>query len=75
MSNNLLNNPIIQQLAKTKNPKAAIQNLLKNNPTYNSMQQSFDGKSNEQRAQMICDYCNNNGISKEQLEGLFNLFK
>ena len=75
MSINLLNNPIIQQLSKTKNPKTMIQNLLKNNPNYNTMQQMFNGKTDEQKVQMICDYCNDNGISKEQLEGLFNLFK
>lgn len=75
MNINLLNNPIIQQLAKTKNPKSAIQNLLKNNPNYNAMQQMFNSKTDDQKVQMICNYCNDNGISKEQLEGLFNLFK
>lgn len=58
---------------KSKNPRQAIVNLLGNNPNIANTKQMMDGKSEEEKAQMIADLCNKNGISKEQLSELLNI--
>lgn len=35
---------------------------------------SLNGKTTEEQAQKIADYCNNNGITKEQLENIRKMF-
>ena len=39
------------------------------------MVNQFQNKSNEEKAQAIADYCNKNGISKEQLQTIINNFR
>lgn len=45
------------------------------NPQQKQMANSFMGKTSEEKAQCIADYCNKNNISKEQLQGLIEQFR
>ena len=38
------------------------------------MASQLQGKSNEEQAQMIADYCNKNNISKDQLKEIMGMF-
>ena len=43
------------------------------NPQQKQAVNSFKGQTNEQQAQRIADYCNQNGISKEQLSNIIGM--
>lgn len=43
------------------------------NPQQKQALNQFQGQSAEQQAQKIADYCNKNGISKEQLSNIVNM--
>lgn len=45
------------------------------NPQQRNLANKFLAKSSEQQAQEIANYCNQNGISKQQLQGLIKQFK
>jgi len=44
------------------------------NPQQKQKANNFLSTNKEQQAQQIADYCNQNGITKEQLQGLVNTF-
>lgn len=44
------------------------------NPQQKQLINSIRGTSREEQAQKIADYCNNNGITKEQLENIRKMF-
>ena len=44
-------------------------------PQQKQMANNMQGQSKEQQAQQIADYCNKNGISKEQLAGIIKMIK
>ena len=44
------------------------------NPSQKQMASQLQGKSNEEQAQMIADYCNKNNISKDQLKEIMGMF-
>lgn len=44
------------------------------NPQQKNQANNFLNCTDEQKAQQIADYCNKNGISKQQLQDLFNQF-
>lgn len=43
------------------------------NPNQKQIANQFQNKTKEQQAQEIADFCNQNGISKEQLQNLMNI--
>lgn len=43
------------------------------NPNQKQLVNNFKGKTGEQQAQQIADYCNRNGISKEQLASIIGM--
>ena len=43
------------------------------NPNQKQLANQFQNKTKEQQAQEIADFCNQNGISKEQLQNLMNI--
>lgn len=45
------------------------------NPQQKELVNSLKGKSKEEQAQYVADYCNKNNISKEQLQGLVQQFR
>ena len=45
------------------------------NPNQKQLVNQFQNKPNNEKAQAIADYCNKNGITKEQLQGIINNFK
>lgn len=58
---------------KSGNPKQAVLNLLGNNTNIGNVKKMMNGKTEEEKAQMVADKCNELGITKEQLQGLFNI--
>ena len=45
------------------------------NPQQKQAVNSFKGQTSEQQAQQIADYCNKNGISKEQLSNIIGMMR
>ena len=45
------------------------------NPSQKQQANDFKNKTKEQQCQEIADYCNKNGITKEQLQELINKLK
>jgi len=45
------------------------------NPQQKQLVNQMQSQPSEKQAQMIADYCNKNGISKQQLQGLMNMIK
>lgn len=43
------------------------------NPNQKQVVNQFQNKTREQQAQEIADFCNQNGISKEQLQNFMNM--
>ena len=43
-------------------------------PQQKELINSLKGKKKEEKAQLVADYCNNQGITKEQLETLYKMF-
>ena len=43
------------------------------NPSQKQQVNQFQGKSGTDQAQAIADYCNKNGISKEQLQNIIGM--
>ena len=44
------------------------------NPQQKELISNMNGKNKEEKAQKIADYCNEQGITKEQLEKLYKMF-
>ena len=64
---------LMSQLGKSSNPMSMMMSML--NPNQKQMANQFQNKSREEQCQQIADYCNKNGITKEQLETIINNFK
>ena len=43
------------------------------NPNQKQQVSQFQGKTNQEQAEMIAQYCNQNGISKEQLQNIMSM--
>ena len=43
------------------------------NPSQKQLANQFQNKTTEQQAQEIANFCNQNGISKEQLQSFMNI--
>ena len=45
------------------------------NPQQKQLANNFKGKDRNEQAQEIADYCNRNGISKEQLNNIVGMLR
>ena len=45
------------------------------NPNQKQLVNMFQSKTDSEKAQQIADYCNKNGITKEQLQSIISVFK
>lgn len=64
---------LMSQLGASSNPMSLMMSML--NPNQKQLANQFQNKSKEQQCQEIADYCNKNGITKEQLQTIISNFK
>ena len=64
---------LLSQFNLATNKKGFLTSLL--NPQQKETINNLQGKSKEEQAQALADYCNKNNISKEQLNNIINMFK
>ena len=64
---------LMSQLGASSNPMAMMMNML--NPSQKQQANQFQNKSKEEQAEEIARICNEKGITKEQLQTIFNNFK
>lgn len=64
---------LLSQFNLATNKKGFLTSLL--NPQQKQTISNLQGKSKEEQAQALADYCNKNNISKEQLNNIINMFK
>ena len=62
---------LMGQLMGASNPMQMMMQML--NPQQKQALNNFKGQTNEEQAKLIADYCNKNGISKEQLSNIINM--
>ena len=62
---------LMAQMMNSNNPIAMVMGML--NPTQKQTLNSFKGLDKGQQAQAIADYCNKNGITKEQLTNILKM--
>ena len=64
---------LLAQLGNSTNPMQMMMGLLNQNQKQAVNQ--LQGKNQQEQAQAIADYCNNNNISKEQLQNIISMMK
>ena len=64
---------LMSQLGSSSNPMAMLMSML--NPSQKQLASQFQGKTNQEQAEEIANKCNQLGITKEQLQGIINMFK
>ena len=64
---------LISQLGNSSNPMSMLMGML--NPNQKQQVNQFQNKSNIDQAQAIADYCNQNNISKEQLQNIIGMLR
>lgn len=64
-------NNLLSQLGNATNPMTMITGML--NPNQKQMLNMFQMKDDNSKAQEIANYCNQNNISKEQLQSIINM--
>lgn len=62
---------LLGQLSASSNPMAMIMNMLPDQNQKNMFSNIAGAKTDEERAQIIANICNQNGITKQQLEQAF----
>ena len=60
------------QLSMSKNPMGMILGMLPNQGLKQSFTTLMNSNSDEERAQKLADWCNQKGITKEQLQRILN---
>lgn len=68
MNNQMLN--IMSQLSKMSNPMQSLMGML--NPQQKQMLNSLQGKTDNEKAEYIAQYCNQHGISKQDLQNIIS---
>ena len=63
---------LLAQLGNASNPMSMMMSML--NPNQKQLVNQFQNKPNEQQAEEIARIANEKGISKEQLQQMFNMF-
>ena len=66
-------NNLMNQLGNASNPMSLMMSML--NPNQKQLLSQFQNKSSNDQCQAIANYCNKNGITKEQLQNIINNFK
>ena len=64
---------LMSQMMSSNNPMAMMMGML--NPSQQQTVNSFKGLDKGHQAQVIADYCNKNGITKEQLSNILKMAK
>ena len=64
---------LMAQLGNASNPMQMMMSML--NPNQRQTVNQFQSKSQQEQAEAIAKLCNEKGISKEQLQQIFNSFK
>ena len=64
---------LMAQLQSSTNPMTMMMNFLK--PNQKQAVNQLQNKSKEEQAELIAQYCNNNGISKEQLQNRISMLR
>lgn len=59
---------LMSQLSMSSNPMAMVLGMLPNQNLKESFSSLMNSSSDEERAQKIADWCNQKGITKEQLQ-------
>ena len=62
----------MSQLGNATNPIQMMMSML--NPSQKQIMNNFQTKSEQEQAEEIANYCNQNGITKEQLQNIVNMF-
>lgn len=62
---------LMSQMMNSSNPMQMMMGML--NPSQKQSVNSFRGLDRNSQAQAIADYCNKNGISKEQLTNILRM--
>ena len=62
---------LLAQLGNASSPMTMLTNML--TPNQKQLLNQFQNKSGNEQYQAIADYCNKNGISKEQLQNIINM--
>ena len=64
---------LLGQMMSSTNPMQMMTQML--NPQQRQAISQFQNQSSQEQAQRIADYCNRNGISKDQLAGIIGMMK
>ena len=63
---------LMAQLGNATNPMQMMLSML--NPSQKQIMTNFQSKTEQEQAEEIAKYCNQNGITKEQLQNIVNMF-
>ena len=63
---------LLGQLSMSSNPMAMILGMLPNQNLKQSFTSLMNSSSDEERAQKLADWCNEKGITKDQLQKMLN---
>ena len=63
---------LINQLSASNNPGMMALNMMPNQNLKNIFSNIMNSSSDQEKAQKIADYCNQNGITKQQLQTLWS---
>ena len=64
---------LLGQMMNSKNPMSMMMGML--NPQQKQMLNQFQNQPSEKQAEAIANYCNKNGITKEQLQNIMRMTK
>ena len=64
---------LLAQMMNSNNPMQLMMGML--NPSQKQSVNTFRGLDRNKQAQILADYCNKNGISKEQLSNIMKMAK
>ena len=62
---------LMNQLMKSQNPMAMVMNMLPDQNLKATFSNLMASKTDEEKAQQLADFCNQNGITKAQLSRAF----
>ena len=63
---------LVSQLSMSSNPMAMVLGMLPNQGLKQSFTSLMNSSSDEERAQKLADWCNEKGITREQLQKMLS---
>ena len=63
---------LLSQLSMSSNPMSMVLGMLPNQGLKKSFTSLMNSNSDEERAQKLADWCNEKGITKDQLQKMLN---